>query len=240
MTTWEPSAPVKFGLPASSLMPSLATMTPLPVAIWSGRRWRGCRCSASGSSSGCAGFAGHSLELSFGGVGTVGVDATTWTRSVESGVTWATAGSACTRRTSAADMCAATALTLTSWVIRVPPWARMSATSERWSARVAALRCGPFARSFSVLCWSSRATMTAPPLAAPSTAGARCAVPWAGAASAEAADETTASAAAVETDSARAVTRRGRATKSPVRGREGVARSARSFVYLTNGGFGVS
>jgi hypothetical protein len=71
-------------------------------------------------------------------LGPVGAGSPTGT--VASGMTSFTAGIRRSAVTPAADTCAATALTLTSWTMSVPPLARMAATTGFWSWCAAATR----------------------------------------------------------------------------------------------------
>ena len=178
---------MKFGLPASSFMPSLATTTPVPVAMElpmpgaaglpSEARMS---VSASGSWSGRAGPAGLNGQVwapvrrgtatfltSRCGAGAAGAIAT-----FGSGMIRATAGSRRSRPTSAADTVAATELGAASWSSPVPWLARMLDTMPAWSARAAARSRPPVAPGLRPVCWSRRTTITAPPLAAPASAGA--------------------------------------------------------------------
>ena len=94
------------------------------------------------------------------------------TRIVESGITRATAGLCRRSLTSAADSVAATELGAVSWSTLVPWLARMLETMEAWSARESARSWLSCARRLSPGCWFFSTTMTAPPLAAPASAGA--------------------------------------------------------------------
>src|ERR1700735_5584626 len=92
---------------------------------------------ASGSSTGWSGSAGHRLVLSgpdfaAGRAGAV-AGLAAWAAlavslTVRLGMIFATAGVRASRATSAAEIFAATAFTLTSWATSVPPLALMAAT----------------------------------------------------------------------------------------------------------------
>src|ERR1700691_4502522 len=136
MTTGDPSGRKKLGLPASSLMPSFATTTPVPVAMelassgafgFPFEAWTSA--SASPSCRGLPGPAGLNGQVlgdgllwwaTFAPAGTAGgVDAATWI--CGSGMTSETAGLLRSAVTSEADSVAATELGSASCVTPVPP-----------------------------------------------------------------------------------------------------------------------
>ena len=89
-----------------------------------------------------------------------------------SGMTCATAGLVRNDATAAADSVAATALGSVNCNTFVPPAALIAATTEAWFDSVAVFSARACVRSFMLECCALSTTITGPPLAAPSGAGA--------------------------------------------------------------------
>src|ERR1700722_2917329 len=177
---------MKFGFPARLFAPSLAMMTPLPVAMvlpspgapgvpldaWiSMFASPSCRgLPGSGLNGQLAPFAGRAAGWAAAGGWASEPEGRIWT--CESGMICATAELASREATAAADSVAATSLGSDTCTRFVPPSALMAATTGAWSAAVAPRTAAAWVRMFMSVCWTLSTTMTAPPFAAPSTAGA--------------------------------------------------------------------